>query len=70
MGIILDLLEYIRVNKYPNTMAKKGKKYIRERVKKYLNEIGRPLISFKIVVATVVLGGQFLLNSGVCRDYL
>jgi hypothetical protein len=51
-------------------MAKKGKKYIRERVKKYLNEIGRPLISFKIVVATVVLGGQFLLNSGVCRDYL
>jgi hypothetical protein len=70
MGIILDLLEYIRVNKYPNTMAKKGKKYIRERVKKYLNEIGRPLISFKIVVATVVLGGQFLLNSGVCGDYL
>jgi hypothetical protein len=34
MGIILDLLEYIHVNKDPNTMAKKGKKHIRERVKK------------------------------------
>jgi hypothetical protein len=66
MGIILDLLEYIHVNKDSNTMAKKGKKHIRERVKKYLNEIGRPLISFKIFATTLVLGGHFLLNSVVC----
>jgi hypothetical protein len=70
MGIILNLLEYIHVNKDPNTMAKKGKKHIREKVKKYLNEIGRPLISFKIAAATVVLGGHFLLNSGVYGHYL
>jgi hypothetical protein len=47
MGTILDPLEYIHVNKDPNTMAEKGKKHIRERVKKYLNEIGCLLISFK-----------------------
>jgi hypothetical protein len=70
MGIILDLLEYIHVNKDPNTMAKKEKKHIRERLKRYLNEIGRPFISFKIAATTLVLSGHFLLNSGVCRHYL
>jgi hypothetical protein len=46
MGIILDLLEYIHVNKDQNTMQKR-KKHIRERVKKYLDEIDRPLFSSK-----------------------
>jgi hypothetical protein len=36
------------VNKDSNTMAKKGKKHIREMVKKYLNEIGRPLFPSKL----------------------
>jgi hypothetical protein len=65
MGIILDLLKYIHVNKDPNIVAKKGKKHIRERVKKYFHEIGRSLISFKITAATMV-HGRTLLNSGVC----
>jgi hypothetical protein len=65
-----SLLEYIHLNKDPNTMAKKGKRHIRERVKKYLNEISHPFISLKISAATVVLGGHFLLNSGVCGHYL
>jgi hypothetical protein len=62
MEITLDLLEYIHVNKDSNTMAKKRKKHIRERVKKYLNEIGRPLFPLKsppplwCSVGTVVLG--------------
>jgi hypothetical protein len=47
MRIILNLLEYIHVNKDLNTMAKKGKKHIREKVKKYLIEIGCPLFPSK-----------------------
>jgi hypothetical protein len=65
MGIILDLLEYIHVNKDPNTMAKKGKKHIRERVKKYLNEIGCPLFPLKSP-PPLVLGR----NSGVCGLFI
>jgi hypothetical protein len=70
MGIFLDLLEYIHVNKDSNTMATKGKKHIRERVKKYLNEIGRPLFpsksspplwcSVKIVVLNQNSGAAYL----------
>jgi hypothetical protein len=42
MGIILDLLEYIHVNKDPNTMAKKGKKHIRESEKNTSMKLAAP----------------------------
>jgi hypothetical protein len=42
MGIFLDLLEYIHVNKDSNTMAKKGKKHIRERVKNTSMKLAAP----------------------------
>jgi hypothetical protein len=51
MGIILDLLEYIHVNKDPNTIEKRGKKHIREIVKNTSMKLAA-LISFKIATAT------------------
>jgi hypothetical protein len=71
MGLILDLLEYIHVNKDPNTMAKKGKKHIRERVKKYLNKIGWPLFPLKLPPPLWSLVGMVLgRHSGVCGLFI
>jgi hypothetical protein len=64
-----SLLEYKHGNNPRSiriyTMSKKGKKHIREKLKKYLNEI-RLLLVGTVIAATVVLGQ----NSGVWAAYL
>jgi hypothetical protein len=63
-----SLLEYKHENNPKSiriyTMAKKGKKHIREKLKKYLNEITLLLVGI-VIVTTVVIGR----NSGVPTAY-